>query len=139
MRYFMLIVISLSSFISASCKDELTDYFYPWRQFIYEDKANRDVLWTYEMSKHNTLSKKGEIYYGVNTMPIYETIYSLQSVNSNSAIKTNANYASITKMARNIGQIISFICLSFLQKIQPILGRNLILKKIMIVLLNLYI
>lgn len=107
MNRFLFLIISLISF-SAFCQEELSEYFYPWRTYSYSyepDGPNKNVLSEYKMSKHNTLTKKVEVYQGLYATPVYEIQYGLQAVDSIQAVVSThqiiADYQRRERKQRN--------------------------------------
>lgn len=96
MNKIIFFIFSLISF-SAFCQDELSEYFYPWQTFNYSyepDGPNNNLISEYKISKHNTLSKKIEVYQGLYGTPIYEIIFDLQVVDSIQAVASTRQIIS---------------------------------------------
>lgn len=88
MKKLLLIILTLSS-ISAYGQDELSDYFYPWREFNYSvnpDGDIKNIIATYKMSKHNTLSEKVVVCQGLYETPLFDFKFNVSVIDSLQAV-----------------------------------------------------
>ena len=69
------------------CQDgELSDYFYPWTTFTYvctpdSQSGNSYITRSYNMSKRNTLTQKTDVWQGLQSAPMSETLYYVRKSN----------------------------------------------------------